>query len=72
MHFLAVVNAVSLYETTARLFRPRQWLAMPLWFPTGKNSVPIDSGIPFECFSTRRPASRPAFGGLLHKLTNTL
>jgi hypothetical protein len=41
-------------------------------FPTGKNSAPIDSGILFECFSTQRLASRPAFGGLIHKLTNAL
>src|SRR5215469_283198 len=25
-----------------------------------------------ECFSTPRPASSPALGGLIHKLTNTL
>jgi len=30
--------------------------------------VPTDSGIPFECFSTRRPASSPALGGLTHKI----
>src|SRR5215831_11269956 len=29
-------------------------------------------GIPFECFSTRPPASSSALGGLIHKLTNTL
>src|SRR6516165_10178789 len=59
----------------ARLTRHKstlfQSLAIPLWFPTGKNSVPTDSGIPFECFAIRRPASSPAFGGLIHNLTNT-
>jgi hypothetical protein len=43
-------------------------------FPTDKDSVPTDSGfggIPFECFSTRRPASNAALGGSIHKLTNT-
>src|SRR5215470_18048475 len=29
-------------------------------------------GIPFECFSTPQPASSPALGGLIQKLTNTL
>jgi len=28
-------------------------------------------GIPFECFSTRPPASSSALGGLIYKLTNT-
>src|SRR5215469_1015959 len=58
-------------STNVRLTRQRsalfQWLAVPLWFPADKNSVPTDSGIPFECFSTRRPASSPALGGLTHK-----
>jgi hypothetical protein len=49
-----------------------QWLAVPLWFPTDKDSLPTDSGgIPFERFSTRRPASSPALGESIHKLTNT-
>jgi hypothetical protein len=33
-----------------------QWLVLPQWFPTDKDSVPTDSGIPFECFLN--PADR--------------
>jgi len=51
---------VRLTRQKAALF---QWFAVPLWFPTEKS-------IPFECFSTRRPASSLAFGGLIHKEAN--
>jgi hypothetical protein len=33
-----------------------QWLVLPQWFPTDKDSAPTDSGIPFECFLN--PADR--------------
>ena len=34
-----------------------QWLVVPLWFPTDKDSLPTDSGgIPLECFLD--PAAR--------------
>jgi hypothetical protein len=63
-------------STDVRLTRQKsalfQWLAVPLWFPTDKDSLPTDSGfggIPFECFSTRRPAWSAALGGLIHILT---
>jgi len=47
-----------------------QWLAVSLWFPTDKDSVPTDSGaFRSSAFSTRRPASSPALGGSIHKLT---
>jgi hypothetical protein len=70
------VTAGTSNSTTVRLTRQKsalfQWLAVPLWFPTDKNSVPTDSGILFECVSTGRLALSPALGGLIHELTNTL
>ena len=45
-------------------------VAVPLRVPTDKNSVPTDSGA-FRSSASRppRPASGPALGGLIHKLT---
>ena len=37
-----------------------QWFAIPLWFLTGKNSVPIDSGHTARVLLN--PAARPAPG----------
>src|SRR5262249_13609275 len=56
-------------STNGRLTRRKlllfQWLVLPQWSPTDKDSVPTDSGIPFECFSTRRTASsRPPGRGI--------
>jgi Fructose-bisphosphate aldolase class-I len=68
-HWPRQVRRERLRRQKSALF---QWLAVPLWFPTDKIACQQIRGIPFECFSTRRPASSPALGGLIHKLTNTL
>jgi len=63
-------------STNVRLTRQKaalfQWLAVPLWFPTEKIVCQQIWGIPFECFSIRRPASSAALGGLIHELADTL
>src|SRR5262249_801649 len=44
-------------STNVRLTRQKstlfQWLAVPLWFPTGKDSVPTDSGAFHSQFCAR-------------------
>src|SRR6516165_9974691 len=70
-----VASGTSNNSTNVRLTRQKpalfQWLAEPLWFP--QIEIVCQQIRAFrECFSTRRPASSPAFGGLIHKLTNTL
>jgi hypothetical protein len=49
--------------TNVRLTRQKsalfQWLAVPLWFPPGKDSVPADSGdIPFTILRSRKRVTR--------------